>query len=154
MNASHYAPDQVSKGVGKFWFRIGDTAPSHYTDGPFDTEEEAFLAAQIRMDEDDCDSGVIGQGEEVSVHPPDGGDIIDRLCCSIHDEHGSEIGEDYLNRHQVSQEQQNEMTDAVEKAVADWLTKHKLWPNFTVIYVTRELTALDRLHGEQEVKPS
>lgn len=151
MLASHHAPGQVAKGADKFWFRIGDTAPSHYTDGPFDTEEEAYAAAQVRMEEDDCDYGVVGRGEEIDVNPPDGGDVIERLCCSISDNCGSEIGEDYLDRHQVSKEQQQELTDAVEKAVADWLTKHKLWPNFTAIYVTRELTAADRLHAEQEV---
>jgi hypothetical protein len=127
-------------GVGKYWFGMG-SYPERYTDGPFDTEEEAVAEAINRMEEDDRDSATVGVGEEVCLTVPDADDVIERLSLSAYDECG-ELSDDFLDK--VPKDAKEELTAAIDKAVGEWLTKHDLWPQFFKVGEARELTALDR----------
>lgn len=130
---------QKYSGVGKFWVGKG-TQPETYYGGKFDTTEEAEDEARQLIDEGRWASATIGQGEEVTVNVPDADDILERISEGVYEQCG-ETASDYLDHHAVSQEQRNELTDAVEKAVADWLTKHQLWPKFCSVEQVKTITA-------------
>ena len=115
-------------GVGKFWVEL-HSQPETYSHGPFETRAEAEAEAEQLLAEAGRDTATVGEGDEITVNVPDADDILERISEGVYEQCG-ETAADYLDHHTVSQERRNELTDAVEKAVADWLTKHDLWPRF------------------------
>lgn len=127
MKASEHG--QPAYGHGKFWAARG-ASPEVYQNGPYDTREQA--EAEAREVFGPAAVVVIGVGSEVNLSVPDADQIIDQICEGVYDECG-DLSEDYLDHHAVTKEVKAELTAAVEKVVADWLTKHKLWPSFCSI---------------------
>jgi len=136
--ASNFGVKNASE--GKFWFGMGSN-PETYCSVQFDTQSEAEAEAVHRMEEDDADTAVIGQGEEVHIRVPDADDVIEMISMDVYEQCG-EGASDYLDS--VPKEQKAELTDAIEKAVGDWLTKNNLWPIFCKIGEVKTLRRQDR----------
>lgn len=126
MLASKYG--KAASGHKKFWVARGSD-PEQYCHGPFDDRQEAEDEARQLMADDKWSVATIGEGEEVELNLPDADDLIETMTEGLYEQCG-EVGADYLDRSTVSREQGAELTEAVEKAVADWFTKHGLWPTF------------------------
>lgn len=144
MKASKYG--HAASGHGKFWVAMG-VQPELYRYGPYDDRDEAESEARQMCEDDGLDAATVGEGEEVELNVPDADDIIERISEGMYEQCG-EAGEDYLSPRSVPTEAKAELTAAVEKAVADWLTKHNLWPTFCKVEPVGEVT----LPAEQEVK--
>ncbi len=125
MKASKYG--KTPKGHGKFFVELG-VQPECYTHGPYDDREEAEEEARQSCRDDERSIATIGKGEEVRLRLPDADDIIEQIREEIYDQCGDDFG--YLDHHSVSDEQRDELSVAIEKTVAEWLTKHNLWPTF------------------------
>ncbi len=136
MLASQYG--KAAGGVGKFWCAVGDDAEL-FDEGPFPSEEAAAEAARRLMLEEGEDAAQVGVGEEAAVVVPDADEIIERIAGGMDEQCGEG---DYLGHLPAAQKE--ELTAAVEKAVADWLTKHDLWPTFCKIRVLQTVAAPDR----------
>lgn len=144
MKASEHG--HVTSGVGKFWVARGSN-PETYSYGSFDTAEDAEAEARQSMGEDGYVVMTVGEGEEVELNTPDADDIIERITEGVYEQCG-ETSSDYLDHHAVSQEQRNELTDAVEKTVAEWMTKHNLWPTFCRVEQVKTVRMEDGTHTE------
>jgi len=124
MLASRYGREP--SGHGKFW-AAGGTSPEAYTEGPFASRAEAEVEARLLLGENGYSVATVGRGEEVELHLPDADDVIERMTDGLYEQCG-EVCDDYL--YPVPTNAKRELTEAVERAVADWLTKYNLWPTF------------------------
>lgn len=137
MLASKYG--KAASGHGKFWVARG-SQPEQYSDGPYDDLEEAKAEARQLMADGEWAAVSVGEGEEVDLRVPDADDVIERMTENLYEQCG-EMCSDYLDHHRVTADQKVELTEAVEKAVADWLTRHSLWPTFCKVEGVRVLDA-------------
>lgn len=137
MKASKYG--QPGYGAGTWWVEIG-SQPETYTNGPYDDREEAEAEARHLLAQEGRELATIGEGEEVDLCVPDADEIIERMTEGVYEQCG-ESGADFLDSHRVNQEQRNELTDAVERVVAEWMTKHALWPKFCKVEEAGVVTA-------------
>lgn len=126
MKASQHG--RAGFGAGKFWFHPG-VQPETYSYGPFEDREEAEDEARQFLEDSDHTTATIGRSEEVEVVVPDADDVIEKITDDLYEQCG-EAGTDYLDHHSVTQAMRNDLNEAIEKAVADWLTRHDLWPTF------------------------
>lgn len=120
--------DRPASGHGKFWVGQG-VDPEFYTLGPFDDHPTADAEGRGAFG---TLQYVVGVGEEVDLSVPDADQIFDHMRESAWDQ-CSEVPEGYLSHHDVTKEQKDELTAAVEKTIADWLTRHNLWPTFCAV---------------------
>jgi hypothetical protein len=135
MYPSNYG--RKADGVGKFWVAVDGANPEVYHHGPFDTLAEAEAEAAHLMAEDDADVATVGEGEEVCLRLPDADDVIERIELDLYEQCG-DTHTDYLNH---TKEAKAELTEAVEKVVADWMTKYDLWPTFCKIEQVKTIRA-------------
>ena len=129
MKASKY--NAAAFGHGKWFVALGRN-PEAYRYGPHDNRAEAEEEADDLLEECGREVATIGIGEEVVLHLPDASEVIETICDNLYDQCG-EASVDYLGRRQVSVEQEAELTAAIEKAVAEWMDRHHLWPDFCTV---------------------
>lgn len=126
MLASKYGKAAI--GHGKFWVGRGGQ-PERYSYGPYADQQEAEAEARLMMADDGWTSATIGKGEEVNLSVLDADDVIEDMTQNLYDQCG-EGADDYLDYYAVTDDQKRELTEALERSAAEWLTKHNLWPTF------------------------
>jgi hypothetical protein len=118
---------QKASGVGKFWVAVNDSNPEVYHHGPYPDLVQAEMEADQLMEEGGADVATIGEGEEVYLRLPDADDVFERIEMDVYEQCGEGVHH-WLDA--ATKEQKQELTDAIEKVVADWMTRHGLWPTF------------------------
>lgn len=137
MRASKYG--KAPSGHGKFWVAHG-SQPELYSYGPFDDLEEAKAEARQLMADGEWVAATVGEGVEVELHIPDADGIFEKVTEGVYEQCG-EASDGYLAYGVVGKGEAAELDEAVERAVADWLTKHSLWPTFCKVEGVCVLTA-------------
>ena len=124
---------------GDWWGSFGDGT---YNSGPFDSEEKAICAMLCQSVEHsgEPEGFYIGQAEPIEPQCVQGQDIID-IAQEAACEEAGEAAEDWL--HNVSHDQEKELTDALGAAFKTWLDRHDLRPTFFKIGNPKTIEAGD-----------
>jgi hypothetical protein len=98
----------------------------------------AETEAEQLMEENGSDVATVGEAGEVHLRLPDADDVFEKIEMDVYEQCGEGVHH-WLDA--ATKDQKQELTDAVEKAVADWMTKHSLWPRFCKIEQVKTLRA-------------
>jgi hypothetical protein len=72
----------------------------------------------------------VGVGAELELHPHAAVILLERVAMGAYDSCG-DVAAGYLSNVSVAAAAQ--LDAALEKALGEWLTKHDLWPDFSVV---------------------